>query len=559
MAASSRVRIFAAVALVVVLFVGGLYSGNWGNAQEAEPYQQPATPNPLGPAIPPEIEQYASDWPTYQGNLAGHRANLQSDIDSTNVDQLEVAWTFPIEATADFGGMTTGPLILGETVYVQDMDSNVFALDRETGQVKWEARYEVPTIGPNGVAVGYGMLFAPLGDTAEVVGLNAETGDEVWRVQLSVNPAEGIDIAPIVYDNVVYVSTVPGDSEVFYTGGGKGIVYALDALTGNVLWQFDTTTDNLWGNPRINSGGGVWYPFSVDDDGYLYFGTGNAGAWPGTVVDGTPYPNGSSRPGSNDYASSMVSLDPATGQVRWFYNAQPHDLLDHDFQLTPIIANVTVDGQERKVAIGAGKSGTVVAADADSGEVLWEVEVGQHNEFDDIQEIPEGETIESLPGVIGGVETAMAYSDGVVFVPVINLATQFTSTGFVNDSFDITAATGELVALNAADGTVKWKVEIPTMNVGSATVANDVVFTSGLDGVLRGFNVETGELLWSYQASSGFNAPPSIAGDMLIVAASAPLIPPATGAEATPAGAEAATPETTEQVPALIAFRLSTS
>jgi outer membrane protein assembly factor BamB len=413
------------------------------------------------------------------------------------------------------------------------------------------------------VAVGYGMLFAPLGDTAEVVGLNAETGEEVWRVQLSENPAEGIDIAPIVYDNVVYVSTVPGDSEVFYTGGGKGIVYALDASNGRVLWQFDTTTDNLWGNPRINSGGGVWYPFSVDEDGFLYFGTGNAGPWPGTEIDGTPYPNGSSRPGSNDYASSMVSLDPATGQVRWFHNAQPHDLLDHDFQLTPIIANVTIDGQERKVAIGAGKSGTVVAADAETGEVLWEIEVGLHNENDDIQEIPEGETIESLPGVIGGVETSMAYSDGVVFVPIINLATQFTSTGFVAESFDITAATGELVAINAADGSVKWQVEIPSMNVGSATIANDVVFTSGLDGVIRGYHVETGELLWSYQASFGINAPPSIAGDMLIVAASAPLIPPATtGGEATPggpAGAVPATPEATEQEPALIAFRLPTS
>lgn len=533
MLATSPVRYVALVAIIVC----SLVIGGTGVAQEA-------TPAALGPAVPPELTQHAADWPARQGNLAGHRANLQADITAANVGGLEVAWSFPIEASGVVGGMTAGPLIAGETVYVQDMQSNVFALDRATGAVRWEARYDVPTIGPNGVGIGYGMVYAPLGDTAEIVALAAESGEEVWRVKLSANPREGISIAPVAYDNAVYVSTVPVGSEHFYEGGAKGIVYALDARTGEVTWQFDTTTDNLWGNPRLNAGGGVWYPISVDDAGNLYFGTGNAGPWPGTSA----YPNGSSRPGPNDYASSMVSLDPATGAVRWHYNASPHNLFDQDFQLTPIIATITNDGQERTVAIGGGKNGVVAAVDADTGEVLWEAEVGRHNDAGDLQEIPAGETVEILPGEFGGVETSMAYADGVLFVPVINLPSQFTSTEFVGHSTGLDGATSELVALDAADGSVKWTVELPTMNVGSATVANDVVFTSGLDGIFRAYHVETGELLWSYQARSGFNAPPAVAGDLVIVPAAGPLIPPPQ--------AEGATPAAIEPAQELIAFRL---
>ena len=60
----------------------------------------------------------------------------------------------------------------------------------------------------------------------------------------------------------------------------RGILFALDARSGAVLWQWDTTVDNLWGSARRNAGGGIWYPLSVDDAGNLYFGTGNPAPWP---------------------------------------------------------------------------------------------------------------------------------------------------------------------------------------------------------------------------------------------------------------------------------------
>jgi glucose dehydrogenase/plastocyanin len=539
-----RPRSLAVVLLVVAVAVLAWAPIPGGRAQEAELDQGPATPAPLGPAIPPEITDFAGDWPAPMGDLAGTRNAQDSPIDSSNVAQLEVAWTFPLEATGAYGAITGTPIVAGDTVYIQDMSSNVYALDRATGELKWQRDYDVPTVGPNGVALGYGLVFATLGDTAEVVALRAESGEEVWRVDLSNNLGEGVDMAPTVYDNVVYVSTVPGSTERFYRGGQKGILYALEAATGHTIWQFDTTTENLWTNPRINSGGGLWYPLSVDEEGNVYFGVGNAAPWPGTEE----YPNGTSRPGPNDYASSMVSLDTKTGALRWYHNAKPHDLFDLDFQLTPIVTTIDVGGQQTKVAIGAGKTGTVIAADADSGEVLWEVEVGIHQD-DDLQEIPEGETVEVYPGALGGVETPMAYADGVVFVPIVNSPTSYTSTGPDLASIDITNATGELVALNAADGSVKWQVELPQMALAAATVANDVVFTGALDGVFRAYSTETGDELWTHQLNAGLNAPPAVAGDMVFVGAGGPLLQPPAADGATPA----AQPEARTE---LVAFRL---
>lgn len=217
-------------------------------------------------------------------------------------------------------------------------------------------------------------------------------------------------MAPIVYDNTVYISTVPGNAQGFYVGGGRGIFYALDVHSGAIRWSWDTTTDNLWGNVKVNSGGGLWYPPSVDDSGNLYFGTGNAAPWPGNE----DFPSGSSRPGDNNYASSMVSLDPKTGSLRWYINAKPHDLFDLDFQNTPVLASVLVNGADTTVVFGSGKTGTIIAAVAESGEQLWMAAVGKHQN-DDLQEIPAGENVEVYPGSGGGIQTPIAYANGIVF------------------------------------------------------------------------------------------------------------------------------------------------
>jgi outer membrane protein assembly factor BamB len=468
-------------------------------------------PTGEGPALPPEYTEYAQDWPVFNQDITSKRV-ATSTITAENIGSLDVAWEYSIENVGLYGAWTSPAIIQGDTVYIQDLTCGVHALDRNTGEVKWNTQYNVPSVGPNGIAVAYGMVFGGTGFNREAFALDAATGEEIWRVQLSPNSRERVDGCPSVYNNTVYVSTCPS-----YSGGARGVLWALDCLNGEVLWYFDTNDNNLWNAPRINAGGGLWYPISFDEEGNLYFGTGN----PSPVSGTAEYPNGESRMEPNDFNSSMVSLSAETGGVRWHYNDSPHDLFDLDFQMTPILATINDAGNQRKVAIGAGKTGHVVACDAETGVVVWKRSVGKHLN-DNLMELPEGEVTEVFPGTLGGVETPMALDGDVLFVPVVNWAGHFTPDAWGSQSsFD--QSSGELVAINANDGSELWKVEIPMMQLAGATVANDVVFTGDIRGVLSAFHKETGEQVWEQTFTAGVNAPISIAGDLLIVPAGGPF------------------------------------
>jgi len=477
-------------------------------------------PTSLGPSIPPELFSASGNWPVAQGDLSAKRNAVGSSIDSGNLNRLEVLWTFPISVNSGFGGMTATPIVIDDVVFLQDMMSNIFALDRTTGELRWQRSYFVPSAGPNGVAIAYGLLFATLGDNAEVVALDAKSGGERWRVQLSNNPGEGISMAPAVYDSTVYVSTVPGRTDSLNRGGTKGVLFALDASSGESFWKFAATTDNLWGNPRINSGGGIWYPPSFDDTGGIYFGVGNAAPWPGVKA----FPNGTSRPGPNDYASSMVALARETGKRRWHYNAAEHDLLDHDFQNSPLLTEIELSSGTRKLAIGSGKTGTVVAVDRDSGEVVWKTRVGRH-EGGDRESLPE-QWSQIYPGAWGGVLTPIACAQARLFVPVIEMSTNYSSTDYDRMSmFDFTKAKGVFIALDLVTGSVIWETEVPSPPMGGATVMNDLLVSSTLDGQIRILSAENGSLLMSFSLSAGINANPAIAGNMMIFPAGAKRVP----------------------------------
>ena len=508
-----------------------------------------ASPTAL-PMVPPELDQYADDWPAAQGNIANHRAASNPKINASNVSSLEVAWSFPVKATSGSGGMTCTPIIADKNVYVQDMLSNVFALDRDTGKVVWEKDYNATSEGPNGVTIGYGMIFGSTGDNREVFALDAATGEEKWRTILSGNTRDGIDMAPAVYNGVVYISTVPGNSKAFYDGGARGVLFGLDASSGQILWQFYTTDADLWGNPSVNSGGGSWYPPAIDEQGNLYWDIANPAPFQATQIDGTPVVNGSSFPGQNNFSDCMVALEP-NRKMRWFYQANPHDIFDHDLQQSPVLVTVDNNGNPYTVLLGSGKLGKVIAIEATTGQMVWTTKVGEHNAWDDSQWVPPGQSVTVLPGAAGGVESPIAYADGTVFVPVLNLPVNFTSEGLdASKGVSFNNATGQLTALNIFDGTVKWDVKMPAGNVSGATVSNDVVFAGALDGIVRAYATGDGSLLASFQTDAGLNAPFAVAGDLLVVpSAGAKLVSDTYAPESTPVAG-------TVTGPAVIGYKL---
>lgn len=466
---------------------------------------------PVSGLVPPEIKKNASDWPTANQNFSNTRSASNSSINLSNISKLGLNWSFPISGISEWGAAATNPLILGDIIYFQDLKSNVYSVDFNSGKILWKKEYNLDIAGPSGVAVGYGKIFAIKGHY-NVVALDL-SGNEIWSANLSDNQNIGIDIQPVVYDNTVYISTVPGISnENFYKGGSVGIIYALDSKTGSVKWKFDTVnTPDIWGNPKVNSGGGAWYPPAIDITSNLVFwGIGNPAPWPGTKE----FPNGTSRPGLNLYTGSLVALNHKDGKLFWYNQVLPHDLFDYDLEVSPILASVSFGGELRDVVFGAGKMGKVFAFDRKTGEKIWETSVGEHLN-DNLKLLPKGVTKVS-PSPIGGVETVMAYSNGILYVPVVNMTVEYTPTEFVSKSFDLSKGRGEIVAIDGATGKIIWNNKFDSMNVGAATVVNDLVFTSTYNGKIYAFNNKTGAKVWEYQTQGGINGWPAVKGDSII-------------------------------------------
>ena len=171
---------------------------------------------------------------------------------------------------------------------------------------------------------------------------------------------------------------------------------------------------------------------------------------------------------------------------------------DYDFQLSPVLA--TLAG--RRLLFGAGKAGIVVAWDRATHRRVWTAAVGVHRA--DSGPLPRHRTT-VCPGLLGGVETPMAYAAGRLFVPVVDLCMRGSAVGYEDlAKVDIARrARGELVALDAASGTTAWVRRFPHAVFGCATVANGVVFTATFDGTLYALDASDGAPLWTGHASAG--------------------------------------------------------
>ncbi|HET7508939.1 MAG TPA: PQQ-binding-like beta-propeller repeat protein [Solirubrobacterales bacterium] len=424
---------------------------------------------------------------------------------------MKIAWTLPIEGQGVYGSYASTPVIVNGIVYSQDLESNVQAIDLESGSVIWSTPMKSASHGPNGLAVAEGRVYGTTNNGA--FALDQESGEELWKAPLN----GAVDVAPVAKDGLVYVATVPETPEAIYEAGSVGTLYALNAKTGKKEWEFATVPKDLWGEPGVNSGGGLWYPPSFDSKGDLYGGTGNPAPLPGTPEK----PFGSSRPGDNRYADSMIKLDPKTGKLIWFYQQTPHNIYDWDFQDSPLL--VKLGGKE--VAIGAGKSGVVVAIDTKTGKPIWKTPVGIHNGHDkdplyamrgEYKKIKTGEV---FPGQLGGVIAPMATDGKRVYVPVVNHSLSLLSGSEITEGG---GGNGEVVALNIKTGKQEWNRELETAAYGGLVVMNDLVFATDSSGNIHALKTETGGEVWTEALPAGTNAGVMVSGDMLVAGAGLP-------------------------------------
>jgi alcohol dehydrogenase (cytochrome c) len=459
--------------------------------------------------VPPEVAQALHEWPLPGRDYNNSRYTQDSPVDSSTVRQLEEAWRVRLPGfSIAYGKISTVPLILGGTVYIEDLSSSVRAIDLKTGAVKWAVEADSLNPGPNGVAVGWGKVFGIRGSDT-VVAYDAASGDELWVKRVVDTATAGIDIQPIVFEGLVLVSTVPISTNGIYTGGDRGILKALDQQTGEERWRFDTieSKDDVWGNSRVNSGGGSWYPPSIDlASGRIFWAVANPAPFPGTP----DFPNGSSRPGPNLYTDSTLVLDAKTGSYQWHHQTIQHDIFDRDLLHTMLTEVAGIP-----IVVSTGKEGRVWANRRDNGEVLWgPVPVGMHMN-DDLTELTDETQV--MPGSFGGVLTPPALAEGVVYVATLNAPTTYSSNQTAYFGSEIGTNKGNLTAIDVTSGNKLWDVQIDGDPTGGVTVVNDLVFTATFQGEVTAHERATGKEVWSWMAPGGINSWMSVAGDTLIV------------------------------------------
>jgi len=218
-----------------------------------------STSTPAGStATNPKAAKPAGSWLYPNGNLDNTRDAAGAAISSANVAGLQQAWTFKLPPSLvtsgpGFGSLAATPIVANGVVYLQDLGDNVYALALATGKLQWEYRVSSKIVegGPNGVALAGGVLY---GDTTSTVfALSAATGKAIWVDRDLLSSAQGtFGIQPLVANGRIYLASSIG------TGPTGGILLALNAATGKLVWKFNTVVPASNGAQTPYGSGGAW-------------------------------------------------------------------------------------------------------------------------------------------------------------------------------------------------------------------------------------------------------------------------------------------------------------
>ena len=323
------------------------------------------------------------DWPSPGGDAGKTHHSPLTDIGPGNVARLGLAWAADLGTTR---GLEATPIEVGGVLYTSGVAGRVYAFDAASGQALWQFTPDVDMqvnrsvccdMVNRGVAVVDGRVFVAALDGV-LYALDARSGAVVWHVDTVDDHTRGINAtgAPEIAGDVVVVGNAGSDYDA------RGYVSAYDRATGQLRWRFHVVPrDPAKGpqeSPELTAALKTWDPQSRWDVG------AGGSPWDAIVYDpetglvlvgtgnGEPYSlsRRSPRGGANLYVSSIVALDARTGRMRWFYQESPSEQWDYDATAPMILTSLRVDGADRAVILHAPKNGFLYAIDRHTGRLL---------------------------------------------------------------------------------------------------------------------------------------------------------------------------------------------
>lgn len=512
------------------------------------PVQTPqrAAPSPQGLPFSAVAQPRPGEWPTYNGQLNGNRHSPLKLIHAANVAQLAPKWIFTLP---DARRLQVTPIVSGGVMYVTAANEAV-ALDARTGRQIWHFKQPLTkgVIGDASSAINRGVALLDdkvflVTDHAHLLALHRVTGALLWDVEVAnYRQHYGTTSAPLVVNDLVLVGTSGGDE------GAPGFISAHRASTGEPVWKHRTLPapgepgSETWVGRALEHGcSAPWLTGSYDPEVKLiYWTTGNP----------CPDYNGDERQGDNLFSSSVIALDPATGQRRWHYQFTPHDLHDWDASQPVLAVNAAWKGRPRKLLLQANRNGFFYVLDRVTGEFLlgepyvkkmtWASGIGADGRpkvLPDTAPTMQGNKVcPAVEGASNWMSSSYHPGTGLFYVMSLescNIYTKSAAWFQQGESFygggtrRVPGEKGEKIlrALDPQTGKIVWEYpQLGAANSWGGLLSTDggLVFFGEDSGAFAAVDAKSGRLLWHFQTSQLWKASPmtySVDGKQLLAVA----------------------------------------
>lgn len=496
-------------------------------------------------------------WMTHGRTYSEQRFSPLNEITESNVGELGLAWSVDLETSR---GVEATPIVVDGVMYTTSAWSILYAVDAKTGALLWKFDPEVPRewgvnaccdVVNRGAAVWQGKVFIGTID-GRLIALDAENGAVLWSTN-TIDRGQPYTItgAPRVIKGKVLIGN--GGAEY----GVRGYISAYHAETGDLDWRFYTVPGNpadgfentsmetaaaTWSGEwwKLGGGGTVWDSMAYDPDlNLLYIGVGNGSPWNQRIRS----PGG----GDNLFLSSIVALNPDTGDYVWHYQTTPGETWDYTATQHIILADIEIGGEARKVLMQAPKNGFFYVLDRQSGALIsaenyvpisWathvDPETGRPVETPAAR-YPDGKPSLTLPGPYGGHNWhPMSYSaaTGLVYIPAHeipylysddsdmdrrrgtwNLGVNAVMAALPTEAAQRAALKpllkGHLAAWDPVGQKEVWRVQHKgPWNGGVLSTAGNLVFQGTADGRFVAYRADSGDVLWSSPTHTGVVAAP---------------------------------------------------